>query len=483
MSQSTKAGEPRPTEDRQDTGARINRAQSDDRPGFYPPSITPPEKPLPALGFFRHFVANPLRGLPRQVYEDDLTLYRPMKRLTVLWVSGPQLIGDVLIGRAGLLTKSPLEKQVFAGTLGDGILTSDGSLWRWQRQVMAPLFRHSEILSYVPTMAKVAEEQLAQWQQGPQSPRQIDEDMMAATFKVIMRTMLVGSDEAEGEAIMRGGAAYLSRVSWEMAHALLRLPKWVPHPATWQMRRAAHAVRSALSDIIDRRRDGRDGATDLLARLLNARDPQSGVPMTHEQLINNLSTLLEAGHETTAKALTWTLYLLARAPDLQHSVREEITRVAGNMSIRAEHIDKFEITTRVLKEALRLYPPVPVIARQPKEPFELGGTRVPAGAQIVIPIFAVHRHRKYWEDPDRFDPDRFLPEREALRPRTQFMPFGAGPRICLGQSFAMIEAVTLLATFVRGARFEWDGKHLPEPVSRITLRPKGGMPLRVVPIS
>src|SRR5690606_36252518 len=135
------------------------------------------------------------------------------------------------------------------------------------------------------------------------------------------------------------------------------------------------------------------------------------------------------------------------------------------------------------KEALRLYPPVPVIARQPKEPFELGGTRVPAGAQIVIPIFAVHRHRKYWEDPDRFDPDRFLPEREALRPRTQFMPFGAGPRICLGQRFAMIEAVTLLATFVRGARFEWDGKHLPEPVSRITLRPKGGMPLRVVPIS
>jgi cytochrome P450 len=176
------------------------------------------------------------------------------------------------------------------------------------------------------------------------------------------------------------------------------------------------------------------------------------------------------------------LYLLARAPEWQEAVRDEVSRVAGNMSIGAEHIDKFVTTSRVLKESMRLYPPVPVVARQPKEPFELAGVTAPAGAQIVVPIFAVHRHRKYWHDPDRFDPDRFLPEHEASRARTQFMPFGAGPRICLGQSFAMIEAVTLLATFVRGARFEWDGAHLPEPVSRITLRPRGGMRLKVTPI-
>lgn len=450
--------------------------------GLYPPSITPPDQPLGFFDFLRQFIANPLRGLPRQVYEEDLTLYRPTKKLTVLWVSGPAIVEELLVGKANLLVKSPLEKQVFAATLGDGVLTSDGALWRWQRRVMAPLFRHNEILSYVPTMAQVAEEQVTEWRRAFAGSQAIDEQMMTSTFKVIMRTMLVGGDRSEGEAIMRGGSEYLARVSWEMAHALLHLPTWLPHPASRQMRRASRTVRSALSDIITRRRQSAVEGTDLLARLLNARDPDGGEPMTQDQLVNNLSTLLEAGHETTAKALTWTLYLLARAPEWQQSVRDEVNRIVGPTSIRAEHIDKLVLTTRVLKEAMRLYPPVPVVARQPKEAFELAGTPVPANAQIVVPIFAIHRHRKLWKDPDRFDPDRFLPDRETEMARTQFMPFGAGPRICIGQSFAMIEAVTLLATFVRGARFDWDGEHLPEPISRITLRPKGGMPLTVTPI-
>lgn len=455
---------------------------SEDAAGLYPPSITPPEQPLGFLRFISQFVVNPLRGLPRQVYEDDLTLYHPAKSLTVLWVCSPRLVEEVLVGNAGNLGKSHMARQVFAATLGDGVLTSEGPLWRWQRRVMAPLFRHGEILSYVPAIAQTAEEQLTQWRRAGPGPQPIDIHMTNATFTVIMRTMLVGGDRAEGEAIMRAGSDYLSRVSWEMMHALLHLPKWVPHPASRQMRRAAQEMRTALSDIIDRRRRSADGGTDLLARLLDARHPETGEPMTHDQLINNLSTLLEAGHETTAKALTWTLYLLARAPDWQQAVREEVRRVAGSEPISADHIDKLAITTRVLKEAMRLYPPVPVVAREASEPLQLGGISVTAGTQVVVPIFAIHRHRKYWDDPDRFDPNRFLPEREAKLPRTQFMPFGAGPRICIGQSFAMVEAVTLLATFVRGARFDWDGVYSPEPVSRITLRPRDGMPLTVTPI-
>lgn len=483
MSRSTSpGGQPGPTSrGRQDRSS--GPFQSESRPGLYPPSITPPEQPLGFLRFISQFVVNPLRGLPRQVYEDDLTLYRPTRGLTVLWVCSPRLVEDVLVGNAGIISKSHMAKQVFADTLGDGVLTSEGALWRWQRRVMAPLFRHGEILSYVPAIAQVAEEQLAQWRQADPGPQPIDIHMTSATFTVIMRTMLVGGDRAEGDAIMRAGTDYLSRVSWEMMHALLHLPKWVPHPASRQMRRAANAMRTALSDIIDRRRRSADGGTDLLARLLNARHPETGEPMTHDQLINNLSTLLEAGHETTAKALTWTLYLLARAPEWQQAVRDEVIRVAGNGPISADHIDSLAVTTRVLKEAMRLYPPVPVIARESSGPLQLGGVTVAAGPQIVVPIFAIHRHRKYWDDPDRFDPDRFLPEREAELPRTQFMPFGAGPRICIGQSFAMIEAVTLLATFVRGARFDWDGVHSPEPVSRITLRPEGGMPLNVTPLA
>jgi cytochrome P450 len=231
--------------------------------------------------------------------------------------------------------------------------------------------------------------------------------------------------------------------------------------------------------IVERRRRSAQLADDLLGRLLAARDPETGEPMGDENLVDNLLTLLEAGHETTAKALTWCLYLLARAPEWQQRVREEVIAVTGGAPVDGSHIDKLALTQRVLKEAMRLYPPAPVLSRLSPKATTLGGHELKAGTNIVMPIFAIHRHRRLWEDPDRFDPDRFLPDREARYWRTQFMPFGAGPRICIGMSFAMAEATAILATLVRGARFEWDGKHLPEPVSRVTLRPKGGMPLKV----
>ena len=189
-----------------------------------------------------------------------------------------------------------------------------------------------------------------------------------------------------------------------------------------------------------------------------------------------------AGHETTAKALTWSLYLLARAPHWQNQIRDEVMQVVGNSSISYEQISQLPITERVLKEAMRLYPPAPVMARTPVREFDLEGYDIPAGSQVVIPLFCVHRHRKLWDDPDLFDPDRFLPERAADIPRAQYMPFGVGPRTCIGMSFAMMEAIVLLATFVRDAEFDWDRVHMPEPISRVTLRPKGGMPLQVLPL-
>ncbi|NJM36130.1 MAG: cytochrome P450, partial [Rhodomicrobium sp.] len=222
---------------------------------------------------------------------------------------------------------------------------------------------------------------------------------------------------------------------------------------------------------------GGDG--DLLGRLLAARDPETGEPMSMEQLINNLLTLLEAGHETTSRALTWTLYLLARAPDWRERVRAEVTAVCGGGRVAAEHIGALRLTQQVLNESMRLYAPVPVVSRIASRDMEIGGMEIPRDTFTVIPIYCIHRHRALWSDPDRFDPSRFDPEREAAYPRAQFMPFGAGPRICLGSTFAMAEATAILATLVRGAHFEWDGRHVPEPVSRVTLQPRGGMPLKV----
>jgi cytochrome P450 len=305
--------------------------------------------------------------------------------------------------------------------------------------------------------------------------------MTETTFHVISSTMFAGSADQEAATIMEAADATLATISWDVAAALLGLPNWMWVPGRLRRRRGGRRLRSAVATIIARRRkEGLDG-TDLLARLASASHPDSGAPMSDARLIDNLVTFLEAGHETTAKALTWALYLLARAPHWQERIRAEVREVTSGQPIDASHIDRLLVTRAVLKEAMRLYPPAPIITRIAAEDTELAGQAVPAGSLIFIPIFAVHRHRRLWTDADRFDPDRFTPEREAGYTRTQFMPFGFGARTCIGMSFAMLEGIALLATLVAHARFGWDGRHVPEPISRVTLRPQGGMPLAVWP--
>ncbi len=448
---------------------------------LYPPTIVPPERPLPLYKFIFSFLSNPLLSLPQQAYEEALVCYQPARGLMVTWVTDPALTEQILQNKDNLFVKTPMEKRVFRRSVGESVLTADGERWRWQRRVMAPLFRHAEILSYVPAMSAVAGELVEKWRREGIADRAIDRDMTDVTFSIIARTMLAGGEPRESEEIKKAGIDYLSNIPWEMVWEILQLPHWLPHPGLPGLNRAARSMREAVRVMIWRRRNSGIAGDDLLGRLLSAQDPDSGEPLDDEVLIDNLLTLLAAGHETTAKALTWTLYLLARSPAWQERIREEVRAVAGvgDGEITSDHLEQLDVTERVLKESMRLYPPAPVIARRPLQDLELAGQQIRADSQIVIPIFCIHRHRKLWQDPDRFDPDRFLGERVAGMPRTQYMPFGAGARTCIGMSFAMVEAKTLLAQFVRAARFSWDGRHKPEPVSRVTLRPKGGMPLRV----
>jgi cytochrome P450 len=447
---------------------------------LYPPTVEPPPQPLKLSRSLLSYVRNPLYVVSRPVYEEPIVVFEPAPGRMVSWVTRPDLVEEVLL--TDRFDKTDVEKRVLGGSLGDGVLTAKGAHWRWQRRAMAPMFRHQEILTYVPEMSGAAEALADTWRRDGRRIRAVDADMIDVTFDVIARTMLQGGVPAEAALIKREGTAYLANSSWELAWTLLKLPTWLPHPATYTMRRAARRLRRAVGDIVSRRRAEGADSRDLLGRLLAARNPETGEPMDHEHVVSNLLTLLEAGHETTARALTWTLYLLARAPEWQERVRAEVTAVAGAAPIEPAHLPQLAITERVVKEAMRLYPPAPVISRMPIADTVLGGKPIKARSQVVIPIYAIHRHRKLWSDPDRFDPDRFLPEREKAIPRAQYMPFGAGPRICIGMSFALVEAVALLATFVRAARFDWDGRHLPEPISRVTLRPKGGMPLMVEPI-
>lgn len=446
---------------------------------FYPPTVKPSARALPLLPFLARFVSNPLRSLPRAVYEQRIVTYG--RRPLVAWVTDPDLTETVLLKQAAIFPKTRLDKRVLKPVVGDGLLTSDGEKWKWQRKLASPLFRHQEVLAYVPHMAAAANEQVARWRDlGPGNVADILLDMTETTFTVIARTVLAGIDEASGKDIQRAGHGYLDPIMWEVAAALLRAPEGMWHPGRNKMRKAAVQGRAEFYKLLEKRRALGPGGDDLIGRMMAARDPETGQAMSDEELVDNLATFLIAGHETTAKALVWTIYLLARAPDWQEKIREEIASVTGGgRSISAEDVARLSLTQRVLKESMRLYPPVPVMTRVNIEPFELGGVQLAGPTLIVVPVYAIHRHRKLWSDPDRFDPDRFLESREGAYRRTQFMPFGFGQRVCIGASFAMTEATVLLATFVSRARFSWDGRHVPEPVSRVTLRPKGGMPLIV----
>jgi cytochrome P450 len=450
--------------------------------GLYPPAVVPSKHALPLLMFLARFVRNPLRSLPRAVYHEPIVTYGRKKPL-VAWVTDPDLTELILLKDAAKFPKTRLDKRILKPVVGEGLLTADGEHWRWQRKLASPLFRHSEIIGFVPSMAAATLEQVNRWRaKGTPHTSDVLADMTETTFAVIARTVLAGINESAGAAIQRAGHDYLDPISWELAAALLAPNRMIWHPGKKRMRNAALEVRAIVQQLLDQRRDSSAEGDDLVARMLAARRPDTGEAMSDAELVDNLATFLLAGHETTAKALTWTLYLLARAPEWQQRVRAEIQSVTGGAQIAPEHIAKLEITQRVLKESMRLYPPVPVITRVNAEDCTLGGKFLPTPTLVVIPIYSVHRHEALWSDPGRFDPDRFLPEAEAKIPRTQFMPFGFGQRVCIGATFAMIEATTVLATLLQHARFDWDGRHLPEPVSRVTLRPMGGMPLIVTAI-
>jgi len=448
-------------------------------PRLYPPSVTPPSEPLRLPRFILQFVRNPLLSVPEPVYHEAIVAHATARN-RVAWIADPALIKDVLLDRRELFPKTPLEKRVLGPLLGNGILTSEGADWRWQRQAVAPLFRHAELLRYVPAMSRAAEAMLEEWSEvGTPAPRAIDRDMTRLTFRVITDTLMPGGEAHVGAAIERASGDYLGPISWAFAYGILRLPVWTPHPGRRRMRRAERLLRTSVGALIAERRRSPAGHDDLFTRLSAARHPETGAPISDELLLDTLLTFLMAGHETTAKTLTWTLYLLSQSRHWSERLRREIGEVAGKAPIGPEHIDRLQLTQQVVKESMRLYPPAPFLTRYAARDVMLGGRLLTAGTLINIPIFALHRHRRLWDDPDRFDPDRFAPPHEARIARTQFMPFGAGPRICVGAAFAQIEATALLATLIRGASFALAGAHVPVPVARVTLGPAGGMPMRV----
>jgi len=429
------------------------------------------------------FVRNPLEVVPQQAYEEDFVRFGG-SRSPRAWVTSPAGVKAVLLDERDKFRKLT-QIRLLRPLLGSGILTSEGSDWKWQRQAASPMFRPAELAAFVPAFVRAGQARLKAWRaQPPGSLQAIDEEMTLATFDVIAATLLPSSDRELGLSIQGSVAALQKSGGWDILFAAMNLPQWLPRPGMMAEVRAMKTLRSTVAAYIrdQRERTVMPGLTeDLTQRLIAARDPESGLQMSDERLVDNVLTFFLAGHETTAKALAWTLFLLARYPEWAARLEEEIERVVGKGPLGAQHIDQLVLTQQVLKESMRLYPPVPIMSRQAVADVEVEGHAVKPGTSLLIPIYALHRHARRWADPDAFRPERFAPENEAAIPRYQYMPFGAGPRVCVGRAFATMEAVALLATFVRHARFELSGGPEPRPVARVTLLAKGGLPLRVTP--
>ena len=445
--------------------------------GFRPPKIEPAQRAQSALGLLRVMVSNPIAAVPQAAYEEGCVRTRPGGS-EILFLSDPELVDAVLVQRHEEFPKSDIDRRLFEPLLGQSLLTLEGQDWRWQRRLAAPAFRPSSLMSYLPAMRAPFEDLARHWSRA-QGLHRVDEAMTASTIDVVCRTFFSGFAQLDANRISHAIGRYLAPVSWTIAYGTLSIPSFAPHPGKLKMRKAAREVRRLVGDFIARRRRERQDPPDLAQSLIDAQDPETGRSFSDNDLVDLFLTLIAAGHETSANALSWALYCLAAEPERQDALANQVREVIGNGPVEAEHVASLVEVRRFLEETMRLFPAVPLISRRAVRDCRFGAETIQAGSLIFIPIYAIHRHHALWSDPDLFDPDRFQNSFAQARPRCAYMPFGTGPRICIGASFAMLEMVVGLASLLAKVRVQLSDTGSPQPIQRITLRPQGGLILRL----
>ncbi len=424
---------------------------------------------------------DPLAALPPEIYDAPFVEAR-LAGHRRLYLADPALIQDALVRHAEDLEKTEDLQRVLAPVLGAGLLTAEGPHWRWQRRAAAPAFAAARLGAFLPAMIAAAETAARRWAAlGPGGLVDIGHETTVTTFDIIVATMLSGGAGLDVARVERSVADYLGPTGWVFAYGLLGLPRWTPYPGQRRAAAANRYFRAAIRDAVARRRAAPAGEDDLVSMLLASPDPETGRAMTDGDLADNIATFIAAGHETTANGLAWTLHLLSRHPDAEARLVAELRSVVGDGPVRPDHVPRLAFTRAVFEEAMRLYPPAPLIARRAVRPFDLGGVRLDVGTQLIVPIYALHRHRRLWPDPERFDPDRFAPGEAKARHRYAYLPFGAGPRICIGAGFAALEAVAILAVLLRAFGLEAADAGDARAAMRVTLRPARPIRMRLRP--
>jgi len=441
-------------------------------------ALPPGPRGYPLLGVLPNLRANPIR-----TFLDAAERYGDIVHMKAgpyhgFLVSDPAHIRHVLQDNARNYHKSPLYDRL-RDNLGNGLLTSEDAFWLRQRRLAQPAFHRQRIQAMADAMVGCAAHMLERWDAVASAGETIDlvEAMMGLTQAIIVRTMFSTDLGAATEIVNRTWPIINRRIG-ETFWAT-KLETTLPLPANRRFWRALRELEALVYRIIaDRRRHQRD-EPDLLSMLLSARDEETGGRMTDEQLRNEVMTMLLAGHETTSLALSWTYYLLARHPDVEREVVEEIDRVLGGRRPSFADLEPLVRTRRAIEESLRLYPPAWGFSRRAVDEDAIGGYAVRRGWLVFIIPFVVHRRPALWADPERFDPERFTPEREAARQKFAYIPFGGGPRGCIGNQFAMVEAQLIVAAIAQRFRLTLvDGPPIrPEPL--ITLRPTPALRVRL----
>jgi cytochrome P450 len=432
------------------------------------------------------FVRSPLTFLEDAVEKNGDFVPFKVGGARWLFLNHPDYIEQMFVLHAASMGRDDYSR-ILRRALGQGLLTSDGELWKRQRKLASTAFTPKRIKGYAKAMADVTEQGLMRWQ--GEKVVNLHEELSHLTMEVVADVLFGASVDARDVVTVRETMEVFNDFFAQSPEAILRVPPWVATPRNRAMNHACASIDQLVYRIIEARRRemaaGREMRNDLLGALLAATD-ESGKGMDDLQLRDETITLFLAGHETTALALTHTLYLLARHPEVERRLLNELETVLGvGVGARLpteEDVPRLVLCERVIKEAMRLYPPAWLTGREAMADVTIGGREVPKGTQIIVSQWTVHRDPRWFRDPEAFDPDRFDPELVKARPRFSYFPFGGGPRFCIGNHFAMMEAVLMLAVIARRYHIEL----LPHTELRfspsVTLRPAGaGLRARIVP--
>lgn len=404
-------------------------------------------------------------------------------RLRFYWIFHPDLAREVLVNQAKKFRRTGRQVNVLREWAGDGLVTSDGDFWLRQRRLVQPAFNSKRFPSYAREMTGATSRLVDRWLQERSAPIEMNAAMTDLTLEIIsgafFGTSLAGQFRQLGEAV-----AFLSEYGTREIGRPFSLPNWLPLPGIRRKLQTIRFLNETIDRMIRERRASNEDRGDLLSMLLHATDEEGdGKGLTDQQARYQAMTLFLAGHDTTAGALPWVWYLLAKNPEAETRLVEEVERVLDGRTPAAQDLPQLAYTHGVVKETLRLYPQAYVLfARAAAEDIELAGYRIPRGSQVYPVPYIIHHDARWHPDPERFDPERFAPERFDRLPSCAWIPFGAGPRACIGAAFATMEMVLIVATVVQRVRLALaPGQDDPEPLPNFSLRPKGGLQMTVAP--